>query len=154
MQCIWAELLLTKPLFAGQTELDQISRILKVLGTPDVDSWPGFAELDYAKTYSFTKVMPSRLRESFPVHSYIGGNVLSDTGFDLMRRLLCYNPEERITAADALKHPYFQEAPLPQPIELMPTFPASNEKMHQEHSGPSSADLKRNRERETTGFFL
>ena len=37
-----------------------------------------------------------------------GGTYLSETGFDLLSQLLCYNPAKRISAADALRHPYFE----------------------------------------------
>ena len=33
---------------------------------------------------------------------------LSDNGRDLMSRLLCYDPEKRISAKEALKHPFFR----------------------------------------------
>jgi serine/threonine protein kinase len=36
---------------------------------------------------------------------------LSDLGLDLMHKLLTYEPAKRITAAEALKHPWFKEAP-------------------------------------------
>jgi cell division cycle 2-like protein len=154
--CIFAELLLNAPLFNGQSELEQISRILKVLGTPDLDDWTEFADLEYGKTYSFTKPLPHRLRELFPVQSYTGGNVLSDQGYQLLKSLLCYNPSKRLSAAEALQHPYFTESPLPQTSALMPTYPSSNEKVHTGERGPDSGDLRRRREQEASagGFFL
>ena len=41
-----------------------------------------------------------------------------------MSKLLAYDPNTRITAQEALKHPYFQESPLPQDPSLFPTFPS------------------------------
>lgn len=43
-----------------------------------------------------------------------------------MNRLLTYDPEKRITAEDALSHPWFSEVPLPKSKEFMPTFPAQH----------------------------
>ena len=40
---------------------------------------------------------------------------LSDAGVDLLNRLLTYDPERRITARQALRHPYFSGRPLPAP---------------------------------------
>ncbi len=48
---------------------------------------------------------------------------LSELGIDLMERMLCYDPARRITARDALKHPYFQQAPFALPRSLMPVLP-------------------------------
>lgn len=52
---------------------------------------------------------------------------LSDLGLDLLQRMLVYDPEKRISAEEALKHPWFSEAPLPAGPESMPDFPALNE---------------------------
>ena len=42
-------------------------------------------------------------------------------------RFLTYNPAKRITADDALRHPYFQESPLPIEESMFPTWPAKSE---------------------------
>jgi cell division cycle 2-like protein len=158
---IFGELLLQRPLFAAQGELDQISRIMRVLGSPSEGVWAGFQELEVAKNYSLTKLLPNRLKEAFPnltqphfVSFSAEHNALSLQGFDLLQRMLCYDPAARISAVDALRHPYFSEAPLPQPQPLMPSFPASNERQHEEHDGPDVEDLRRKREQEASGFYL
>ena len=81
------------------------------------------SKLKYYRTLSFTP-QPSRLRERFP-STGITGVTLSTLGFDLLSRLLAYDPSKRISAADALKHPWFEENPRPKPTALMPTFPAA-----------------------------
>ncbi len=40
--------------------------------------------------------------------------------------LQTYDPQKRITAKDALQHPYFSERPAPKAIDMMPTFPTIN----------------------------
>lgn len=52
--------------------------------------------------------------------------MLSEEGLDLLNKLLCYDPEKRISAKDALTHPYFEENPLPTPQQDMPTFVEGN----------------------------
>ena len=49
---------------------------------------------------------------------------LSDAGFDLLNRMLAYDPAKRITAEDASKHPFFAEFPPAKARRLMPTFPS------------------------------
>ena len=54
--CILAELLLGKPLFPGQSEFEQIDKIVSVLGTPNDDTWPGFKKLPNADKIQLKQV--------------------------------------------------------------------------------------------------
>ncbi|KAI5352046.1 hypothetical protein L3X38_004937 [Prunus dulcis] len=121
--CIMAELLSKEPLFNGKTEFDQLDKIFRILGTPNETIWPGYSKLPGVKV-NFVKHPYNLLRKKFPATSFTGSPVLSDAGFNLLNKLLTYDPEERITAADALNHEWFREVPLPKSKEFMPTFPA------------------------------
>ncbi|XP_024025720.1 cyclin-dependent kinase G-2 isoform X1 [Morus notabilis] len=123
--CIMAELLSKEPLFNGKTEFDQLDKIFRILGTPNETIWPGYSKLPGVKV-NFVKHQYNLLRKKFPATSFTGSPVLSDSGFDLLNRLLTYDPERRITAEDALNHEWFQEVPLPKSKEFMPTFPAQH----------------------------
>ncbi|KAL9225581.1 hypothetical protein vseg_001486 [Gypsophila vaccaria] len=123
--CIMAELLSKEPLFNGKTEFDQLDKIFKILGTPNETIWPGIKKLPGVKV-NFVKHQYNQLRKKFPATSFTGSPVLSDAGFDLLNRLLTYDPEKRITADAALKHEWFREVPLPKSKEFMPTFPAQH----------------------------
>lgn len=123
--CIMAELLSKEPLFNGTSEIDQLDKIFRILGTPNETIWPGFSKLPGVKI-NFVKHQYNQLRKKFPATSFTGSPVLSDAGFDLLNRLLTYDPEQRITADAALKHEWFQEVPLPKSKEFMPTFPAQH----------------------------
>ncbi|KAG1331332.1 cyclin-dependent kinase G-2 [Cocos nucifera] len=123
--CIMAELLAKEPLFNGKTEFDQLDKIFRTLGTPNEKIWPGFAKLPGVKV-NFVKQPYNRLREKFPPTSFSGRPTLSEAGFDLLNKLLTYDPEKRITAEAALKHPWFNEVPLPKSKDFMPTFPAQH----------------------------
>lgn len=125
--CIMAEMLAKKPLFDGKTEIEQLDKIFRTLGTPNNTRWPGFSELPGSKA-KFVKQPYNLLREKFPATSFTGSPVLSASGLDLLNKLLTYNPEQRITAEDALNHPWFREVPLPKSKDLMPTFPPKNAK--------------------------
>ncbi|KAG8488011.1 hypothetical protein CXB51_018321 [Gossypium anomalum] len=119
--CIMAEMLAKQPLFKGTSEIDQLHKIFDTLGTPNEKIWAGFSELPGSKA-NYSKQRYNLLRKKFPVASFTGSAVLSDAGFDLLNRLLTYDPEKRITADDALKHDWFRELPLPKSKEFLPTF--------------------------------
>ncbi|KAL2455192.1 Protein kinase superfamily protein [Abeliophyllum distichum] len=131
--CIMAELLSKEPLFNGKTEFDQLDKIFRILGTPNETIWPGFSKLPGVKV-NFVKHQLPALGDSgtiycvgnFQQHLLLGHQVLSDAGFDLLNKLLTYDPDKRITAEAALNHEWFREVPLPKSKEFMPTFPAQH----------------------------
>lgn len=122
-----AELLSKEALFSGKTEIDQVDKIFKLLGTPNERIWPEFATFPSIKKVNFVRQPYNRLREKFPAAAFGGRPALSEAGFDLLNKLLTYDPKKRITAEAALHHEWFREVPLPKAQELMPTFPARNE---------------------------
>ncbi|XP_041859591.1 cyclin-dependent kinase 11B isoform X2 [Melanotaenia boesemani] len=118
--CIFGELLTQKPLFPGKSEIDQINKIFKDLGSPSEKIWPGYNELPAVKKMTFTEYPYNNLRKRF-------GALLSDQGFDLMNKFLTYCPSKRIISDEALKHEYFRETPLPIDPSMFPTWPAKSE---------------------------
>jgi len=102
--CIFAEMATGRPLFPGSNSTDQLLRIFKKLGTPTEEIWPGVQNL-------------SEYKEDFPQYPAIAIRTLvpglDDNGYDLLQQMLRYNPSERITAADALHHPYFVDVVSP-----------------------------------------
>ncbi|DBA00375.1 TPA: hypothetical protein N0F65_000560 [Lagenidium giganteum] len=97
---VFAEMLNKKPLFPGDSEIDQLYRIFRMLGTPDETVWPGVTKLrDYAPT--FPKWRKKDFAEMFPQ--------LEPEGLSLLQLMLCYNPGDRISAKEALRHPYFDD---------------------------------------------
>ena len=96
--CIYVEMSTRQPLFPGDSEIDQIFRIFRSLGTPTPDVWPGVVDLpDYKRT--FPKWRRQDVRRFAPN--------LDAAGIALLEKLLTYNPTKRITAAAALRDPLF-----------------------------------------------
>ncbi len=98
--CIFAELLLNEPLFQAKGEIELISMIFKLLGPPSKETWPDYNTMPLAKTMTLPAPHPAQLRQKFPY--------ITAAGLDLLSRLLAYDPDRRISAEEALKHPYFR----------------------------------------------
>ena len=122
--CIVAELLGRDPLFQGKSEIDQIDRVFRLLGTPNEKIWPGFEHLPGVRKVKFARQPYNNLRRRFPEVSPSGAPTISDVGFDLLNRLLAYDPERRISAEEGLRHEWFEEFPPPKDQRLMPTYPS------------------------------
>jgi cyclin-dependent kinase len=99
--CIFAEMKKGKPLFTGKTTEQQLMSIFKGLGTPTPEIYPKIVELP-------------QYRDDFP--KYPGKDLsvlvpgLEEEGYDLLRKLLQYDPAKRPTAAEAMEHPYIATA--------------------------------------------
>ncbi|KAJ3175260.1 hypothetical protein HDU87_006342 [Geranomyces variabilis] len=114
--CIFGELVNKEALLPGRGEFDQLKRMFQLLGTPNETIWPGWSQLPFLKTFNFVNQPYSNLRSRFAY--------LTENGLDLLSQLLTFDPKKRITAEQALRHPYFTEAPLPKDPSLFPTFPS------------------------------
>ncbi|KAJ7602453.1 kinase-like domain-containing protein [Mycena polygramma] len=97
--CIFAEMAMRgAPLFPGDSEIDQIFRIFRIMGTPNEGCWPGVETLpDYKPTFpqwsaqDLARVVPG----------------LDKDGIDMLQATLMYDVSKRISAKRALLHPYF-----------------------------------------------
>jgi len=116
--CTFAELLTTRPLFPGSDELDQINQIFRTLGTPTPGTWADFAHTPLGRTYSWPVHSPDPGLSGAVHFAKTGGTYLSSGGLDLLEKMVCYNPDVRITAQEALRHPWFEEQPLPAALEV------------------------------------
>ncbi|KAL6501994.1 Cell division control protein 2 A [Orobanche gracilis] len=98
--CIFAEMVNQQPLFPGDSEIDELFKIFRIMGTPTEHTWPGVTSLPDFKT-SFPKWPPKELATLVPT--------LNSDGLDLLCKMLCLDPSKRITARGALQHDYFKD---------------------------------------------
>ncbi|XP_008783260.2 cyclin-dependent kinase F-1-like [Phoenix dactylifera] len=131
--CIFAELLSLAPLFPGTSDINQLGKIISILGDLTEETWPGCSKLpDYNKIF-FNKVEnPIGLEACLQNRSAAEVN--------LVRRLLCYNPSGRASAMVLLQDRYFAEEPLPVPINELRV--PSTEDGHDDSSPEEWADYR------------
>ncbi|XP_010213542.1 PREDICTED: MAPK/MAK/MRK overlapping kinase [Tinamus guttatus] len=98
--CVFYEITSLQPLFPGSNELDQISKIHDIVGTPAKKTLNKFKQ---SRIISFD--FPFKKGTGIPP---LVPN-LSPKGFSLLCAMIKYDPDERIAAHQALQHPYFQE---------------------------------------------
>ncbi|XP_023684127.1 MAPK/MAK/MRK overlapping kinase isoform X2 [Paramormyrops kingsleyae] len=98
--CVFFEILSLNPLFPGTNELDQVSKIHEVLGTPDPSLLYKFKQ-SRAMSFDFPPQKGCGLSRLIP-HC-------SPTSLALLHRMLEYDPEDRIGAGATLQHPCFRE---------------------------------------------
>ncbi len=98
--CVIAELLLGQPLFPGESGVDQLVEIIKVLGTPTREQIqamnPNYTEFKFPqiKAHPWHKVFPSRTPSD---------------AIDFLSKILVYDPSLRYAPLEALTHPFFDE---------------------------------------------
>ncbi|XP_042868432.1 extracellular signal-regulated kinase 2-like isoform X2 [Penaeus japonicus] len=98
--CILGEMLLGKPMFPGASTLDQIERIMAVISPPSREDLH-LVSSQYASTL-LSKPHGSRIPK--PLKEVLAG--APSDAIDLVEKLLVFSPDKRLTAEEALKHPY------------------------------------------------
>jgi len=97
--CVIAEMILGEPLFLGDSALDQLVEIIKIMGTPTqtqiLQMNPNSEEfrLPQIKAQAWSKVLKNA--DSLVI--------------DLISKVLVYNPKERLKPMEAIAHPYFND---------------------------------------------
>ncbi|CAH2328249.1 MAPK MAK MRK overlapping kinase isoform X1 [Pelobates cultripes] len=100
--CVMFEVSSLHPLFPGSNELDQISKIHDVLGAPDSAVLRKFKQ-SRAMNFDFPPKKGIGLTKLLP-------NIVSFECLSLLNAMVEYDPEQRISATEALQHPYFAES--------------------------------------------
>ncbi|CAM9425944.1 unnamed protein product [Ascophyllum nodosum] len=97
---ILAEMTTKTPMFPGDSEIDEIYRIFRVLGTPTESNWPNVTDLD-DWNIGFPKWPRIGLQREY--------KDLGLEGINMLEQLLAYDPKARLSAKRALMHPYFED---------------------------------------------
>lgn len=111
--CILAEMIMGRPVFCGESELEQLLAIFRVLGTPNDTTWPDVSAL--RDWHDYPQWQPKDLVTAIP-----GLDKLGPHGVELFQNMVQLVPDERISAIDALKSPYFDDIRAEYPDEHTP----------------------------------
>lgn len=99
--CILAELFGGRPIFPGKDYVDQLNRILYILGTPKEST---LTRIGSKRAHEYVRSLPYMHKIPF---SQMFPNTNPD-GLDLLEKMLTLDPTKRITVEQALQHPYLK----------------------------------------------
>lgn len=132
---VFAELLLRVPFVAGNSDMDQISKICEAFGTPTEDSWPGVTKLpNYVPPGD--RIIPIQGREFFLRQFPTAGPL----GADLLMSMTALDPRKRSSARDLLHHAWWRSEPKPTAKEFLPKKSGGSEKMGDDLSRRAGED--------------
>ena len=99
--CILAELIRRKPLLPAQTEQEQMMMITNLVGKPEAAL---IDQIEDADNRTFMRQLPSNRGKDFN-ELFRGAN---EQAIDLIKKMLTFDPDRRITIDQALEHPYME----------------------------------------------
>ena len=98
--CVLGQMLKGSPIFNGDCQIAVIMDIITVLGTPDKEDWPEMKDIDYFDCFQLPNYK-STINDVLPKD-------LDDSVLDLLKKMLTISQSHRISAKDALSHPFFE----------------------------------------------
>jgi len=98
--CVGAELLLGQPLFPGDSGVDQLVEIIKVLGTPTKEEIRSMNS-NYIE-FKFPQIKGCQWKKIFR-------NKTPDEAMDFIAKTLAYTPSKRLNPLEGCAHPFFDE---------------------------------------------
>jgi serine/threonine protein kinase len=98
--CVFAELIIGKPIFKANNELGTLSNIIEIIGCPSEENWPGVSQLPNYLPFTGGEFKLGKMLEE-------GG--LSKEGIDIVTKMLMLDPKKRPSCEELLKDEYFKK---------------------------------------------
>jgi len=97
--CILGEMIVGKPIFPGNSTMNQLERVLELTGKPTAED---LASIKSPFAHTMVDGIASIRHKA--LHDFFPG--ASADALDLIKRTMFFNPDKRLTAYEALRHPY------------------------------------------------
>jgi CTD kinase subunit alpha len=110
--CLLVELYTKLAIFQGFDEVGQLHKIFNVMGTPSIESWPTMDDLPWFEMLKPRINKASQFAQEFR-------HLMTELSFDLAEKLLTLDPHKRLSAEQALQHPFFSTDPAPEPLYFL-----------------------------------
>ncbi|EDL45307.1 Protein kinase domain containing protein [Plasmodium vivax] len=157
--CVLAELLTSNPIFSADNETDILKIIVNKMGTPSnkeikflrhLPNW-NVASLNPLHPNNINKVNQNKKSEVENAIRSIPG--VGEVGLDLIKNLLKWNPFERLSALQAMHHPWFTTNPLPERISERSNIKAAHSFMTKNFKKRDTSRLNYRRVQENFRFI-
>jgi len=119
--CVFLEMLTNKSFFSGETVEQQIDIIQDICGSVTEHNFPGVSGLEYYPRLIGQRNLPHKTSRLAQMLSGFETELVS-----LIEGLLTYDPRRRLTASQALAHPFFSSQPLPYSPSEMPSYKSTH----------------------------
>ncbi|KAJ9124336.1 hypothetical protein QFC22_001136 [Naganishia vaughanmartiniae] len=134
--CIFAEMISGVPLFRGRDNNDQLNAIIKVVGTPD--------DRTFRKIMQDSPEVQFRQLPKYPKQNF--QTLLpraSPLAINLLEGLLHFEPTRRLSAKEALQHPYFREQQYTQMTNEQMMIQQQQQQQHQQQAAAHAVQQQR-----------
>ena len=102
--CILAELFNRKPLFPGKNYMDQLVKILSIIGLPNESD---LTHISSAKAKEYIRSLSSQISNQTSSLEQLFPNIPA-TALDLLKNMLTFSPYKRYTVEQCLSHPFLE----------------------------------------------
>jgi mitogen-activated protein kinase 15 len=105
--CILGELIVGKAIFQGTSTLNQIEKVLELIGKPKPEDIESLESPHAATILSSVNAVKKKSFQNFFTNA-------SELALDFIRKLLVFNPNHRLTVEEALRHKYLEQFSSPE----------------------------------------
>ncbi|XP_039011242.1 protein IMPAIRED IN BABA-INDUCED STERILITY 1-like [Hibiscus syriacus] len=116
--CVFAEVLMGKPILKGRTEVEQLHKIFKLCGSPPDEYWKKL-KLPHSTMFKPQHPYESSLRQRC--------KEIPTTALNLLETMLSVEPHKRGSASSSLVSEYFHTKPYPSDPSSMPKYSPNKE---------------------------